>query len=94
MFAFASVLLMLTIQVKPYRERSNQQLLSLSQINIFLCVAALTLHAVEYCSNVARPYTPAVAPPHSFLFTGLLLQCVPARMMCLRQVASLISVLR
>jgi hypothetical protein len=33
---FAFVMLMCTVHVKPYREKSSQQLLTLSQMNIFL----------------------------------------------------------
>jgi hypothetical protein len=55
---FAFVLVLFTIQVKPYRERSNNQLVALSQINIFLCVHTHThrperLHACACAAAVA-----------------------------------------
>jgi hypothetical protein len=42
---FAFVLVLFTIQIKPYRERANNQLVALSQINIFLCVHPARLPA-------------------------------------------------
>jgi hypothetical protein len=74
MFAFGMVLF--TTRIKPYRERYNNQLVSLSQINIFLCgwqhacactVAAGQLLLTRHCLFCLS----------SFLFTGLLLQTNP-----------------
>jgi hypothetical protein len=42
---FAFVMLLLAVQVKPYRDRPNNQLLALSQINIFLFLWTVRLLA-------------------------------------------------
>jgi hypothetical protein len=69
LFAFGMVLF--TIQVKPYRERANNQLVSLSQVNLFLflftCVppaAHAHAHAFAPCASAyEHTLTSARAPP-------------------------------
>jgi hypothetical protein len=64
LFAFA--MLLATLQVKPYRSASGNQLAALSQINIFLCVCIplscllVCLPACLRCGCVRRP--PGSAP--------------------------------
>jgi hypothetical protein len=88
---FAFVLVLFTIQVKPYRERSNNQLVALSQINIFLCVhthtgpsvcnvctcAAAVAAADAVCFVCLCCFACVLLQLCRFLFTGLLLQTSP-----------------
>ena len=70
MFSFTMVLI--TVQVEPYPQRSNNQLVSLSQIK---CVRLACAHGSSRASLLTRAGAPASV--FLFLFTGLLLQTNP-----------------
>ena len=77
-------MVLLTIQIKPYRDRSNNQLVALSQIKCVRRAAARARVCSTHCAQMMRQLTCALLPYFCFccsiflfLFTGLLLQTNP-----------------
>jgi hypothetical protein len=74
---FSFVLVLFTIQIKPYRERANNQLVALAQINIFLCAWQHASACIVAAGQLLLTRRCLFSACSSFLFTGLLLQTNP-----------------